>query len=154
MTFEKSPTAPRDSLSADRSDTDTEETRSILSRFMLDRHKRAAKALGCALTLADPRKWASTAIIWEARLEPVERYELARSVMLAMRPEDTEALFADVLGGAGYPLPTFFDPLDDAQGWADLANPIERRAYCFAAFMAMTKREQRDFINFARRGAT
>jgi len=117
---------------------------------MQDRHKRAAKALGYALVLADPKNWASTAIIWEARLEPAERYELARSVLLAMRPEDTEALFADVMGGAGYPLPPFLDPLDDAQWWADLANPAERRAYCLAAFMAMNKREQRDFLDFAK----
>ena len=91
---------------------------------MQDRHKRAAKALGYALTLADPQKWAATAIIWEARLVPAERYELARSILLAMPFEDSEAVFADVMGGAGYPLPTFLDPLDEAQWWADLAKPI------------------------------
>ena len=117
---------------------------------MKDRHKRAMKALGYALTIADPRHWALTAVVWEARLEMAERYEMARSLMLAMNPEDSEALFADVLGGAGYPIPPFLDPLDDAQWWADLANPAERRAYCLASFMAMSKREQRDFLDFAK----
>lgn len=115
-----------------------------------DRHQRAAKALGYALTLASPKHWDSTAIIWEARLELAERYELARSVMLAMCPETIEALFEDVMGGAGYPLPPLLDPLEDAKWWADLANPSERRAYCLAAFMSMSKREQRDFLDFAK----
>ncbi len=126
-----------------------QKSQSILSRFMLDRHKRAAKSLGYALTLADPMKWAATSIIWEARLEPPERYKLAHSVMLAMLPEDIEALIADVMGAAGYPLPPFLDPLTEAQWWAELANPAERRAYCLASFLAMTKREQRDFLDFA-----
>lgn len=141
---------PIDINSENPSPSNEKRPKSILSRLIKDRHKRAAKALGYALTLADPKNWAAIAIIWEARLEPAERYELARSVMLAMRPEDNEALAADVLGGAGLPLPPFLDPLDDAQWWADLANPTERRAYCLAAFMAMPKRDQRDFLEFAK----
>jgi hypothetical protein len=117
--------------------------------FMKDRHKRAAKSLGYALTMADPKKWASTAIIWEARLDTSERYQLARSVMLAMRPEDIEALVSDVLGGTGCPPPPFLAPLDDAHWWSALASPAERRAFCLAAFLAMSKREQRSFLAFA-----
>lgn len=130
-----------------------QKSQSILSRFMLDRHKRAAKTLGYVLTLAEPMKWAATARIWEARLNPTERYELARSVMLAMQPEDIEAVIADVTGAAGYPLPSFLDPLADAQWWAGLANPAELRAYCLAAFMSMTKREQGAFLDFANGGS-
>lgn len=117
--------------------------------FMKDRHKRAAKSLGYALTMADPKKWALSAIIWEARLNAAERYQLARSVMLAMRSEDIEALFSDVLGGAGYPPPTFLNPLEDAQWWSALASPAERRAFCLAAFLALSRQEQRSFLAFA-----
>lgn len=111
---------------------------------------RAARALSYALTLANPRKWAATSIIWEARLDHVERYELARSVLLAMRPEVTEVLFEDVMGGAGYPLPTFIDPLDDARWWADMANEAELEAFCFATFMALPRSVKLDFIEFAK----
>lgn len=119
-----------------------------------ERHKRAATTLGFTLTLNDRQAWASAAIVWEARLEPVERYRLARSVMAAMSPEDNEALILEVLGGAGFPIPPFLDALGDARFWAEMASPAERRAYCLAAFQAMPRNEQRQFVEFASGAAT
>ena len=82
-------------------------TANAMSLYAQDRHKRAARALGYALTLADRAWWSDTAVIWEARLDRAERYELARSVMLAMPPDDIEALCADVLTLAGRGAPLF-----------------------------------------------
>jgi hypothetical protein len=129
-------------------DTPSLKPKSSFSKLIKDRHKRAARMLGYVLTADNRPAWAAAALVWEARLDPAERYDLARSVMLAMRPEDNEALVADLLSGAGYPLPTFLDPLDDAQWWADTANPAELRAYALAAFMAMPQRDRLDFLEY------
>ncbi len=120
-----------------------------MSLYAKDRHKRAVKMLGYALTLATNECWRSTADVWTIRLTLDERYALALAALTTLPFEDAEQVLAEVMGGAGMPLPPFLDPLSDAQWWADLANPAERRAYCLAAFMSMTKREQRDFLEFA-----
>jgi hypothetical protein len=128
--------------------------RNTLSAHMQDRHKRAVKMLGYALVLDNPNAWASAADIWSVRLDPAERYSLAVAALMSLEAQDAEEVVAEVFEGAGYPLPQFLDePLDDAQWWADGANPAELRAYCLAAFTAMPRRDQADFLAFVSKEA-
>ena len=57
--------------------------------FALDRHKRAARAALCALTLQDerPEVWRDTAAILSARLSQAELVGLAFAALSAMHPE-------------------------------------------------------------------
>ncbi len=52
------------------------------------------------------------------------------------------------LGGAGAPLPTFLDLVDEAGFWADMATPDERAAYAVACFNRFSKRERDEFRDF------
>ena len=124
------------------------------SDLLPKRHLRSIRMLGYALTLNTLTDWQSLAYVWMARLTREERQALALAALTALTPEDAEEVAGQALGAAGYPLPPLLTPLDEAQWWADAANPAERRAYCLASFMAMAPKDQRDFLTFAKGAVT
>lgn len=123
--------------------------KSLLSRAITDRHKRASKALGLALFQGTDHAWRLTAEIWHLRLTADERYALALAALTTLPPDDMLEAVTAVLGGAGMPLPPFLEPLAEAQWWADIASPAELDAYLVAIFAALPKRKKRDFIEYA-----
>lgn len=124
-------------------------SKSALSRAIADRHKRASKALGLALFQGTDHAWRLTAEIWHLRLTADERYPAAVAMLSTLTPDDMLEAVTAVLGGAGMPLPSFLEPLDEAQWWADLASPAELDAYLVAIFATLPKRKKRDFIEYA-----
>jgi hypothetical protein len=63
--------------------------------FAQDRHKRAARAVLCALILDDerPEIWRDTARILAVRLTDHERFGLALAALLALDPAARELVF-------------------------------------------------------------
>jgi hypothetical protein len=64
-----------------------------MTRFALDRHKRAARAVGYALTANLPVLWHDLSLIFIARLTGVERAALAFAALRSLDPEDRERIF-------------------------------------------------------------
>lgn len=64
-----------------------------MARHAKDRHKRAAKALGFALTLDDPRGWSEAGVILGLRLTRKELASLAFATLRALDAEAREMVF-------------------------------------------------------------
>ena len=64
-----------------------------MSLYAKDRHKRAAKMLGFALTADTPDLWHGTAAVWAKRLTTAELASLAYAALLGLEPDDREAVF-------------------------------------------------------------
>lgn len=73
---------------------------------------------------------------------------VAWGALTEMTAEDA-AKVAALFAPAGPPIPAIFDPMADASWWAGLATAQERRAYCLATFLALSRRERREFVAFA-----
>lgn len=58
-----------------------------MSKYALDRHKRAARAFGYALTLGDESAWDGFAVILLARLTDRERGALAYTALRSLSTE-------------------------------------------------------------------
>jgi hypothetical protein len=75
--------------------------RSAMSLYGKDRHKRAAKMLGYALTLDDdPTIWTTTSAIWARRLTSTEFASIAYAALSALEPADREMTFNAAHWGA------------------------------------------------------
>jgi hypothetical protein len=79
--------------------------RSAMSRFAKDGHKRVARCLGYALTLATPQAWLDLSLILMARLSNAERAGLAYAALISLNPDDAHdvaslAIFGTSRGGA------------------------------------------------------
>lgn len=90
-----------------------------IQRFALDRHKRAARALGYALIADDPATWTVVGGVLALRLTPEERAHVARAA-------------CGDLPGAGVPLPPLTTTEAEAESWAAFADRRELRAYARA----------------------
>ncbi|TKA98556.1 hypothetical protein FAZ78_00425 [Cereibacter changlensis] len=64
-----------------------------MAAFAKDRHKRACRMLGYALTLDDPGTWGQTTLILSHRLTGMELVSLAFAAMRALEPDAREAVF-------------------------------------------------------------
>lgn len=131
--------------------TDISKTPAIASpgSIIADPHKRVSRAVGYALTVGLPSHWNASAVVWEANLRPDERADLARSVLMAMSPDDIAELAADLLEGAGFPLPPFMDsPSGEAHLWSEVASRDEVQAYCLASFRALSAKDQVEFVSY------
>ncbi len=62
-------------------------------------------------------------------------------------PEEAEMVAKAVLRSAGYPLPTFMNPMPEARYWASLASLNERKAYALASYEALPASEQAAFLD-------
>ncbi len=58
-----------------------------MSAFAQDRHKRAARVLGYALTDPALEMWISTGYVWSVRLTPLELACIAFTALSQMEPE-------------------------------------------------------------------
>ncbi|MFN4158604.1 MAG: hypothetical protein ACK4GO_09400 [Gemmobacter sp.] len=64
-----------------------------MSLYSQDRHKRAAKMLGFALTADDAAIWNDAGIVWATRLTTPELMALAFTVLSQLEPEAREMAF-------------------------------------------------------------
>ena len=64
-----------------------------MSLYAKDRHKRAARIVGYALTADDPAIWVQTAWLLGHRLSTMELASLAYAAMRALDPEAREMVF-------------------------------------------------------------
>lgn len=115
-----------------------------------DRYRRAAKVMFHALVLDDSSGWGDAAAVWAARLSEGERAAVALAALQSL-PEEAVANITSHVHGAGYPPPSFIDPLAQAQLWATAASGAELDAYLLAAFLALPKQRQQSFLNYAER---
>jgi hypothetical protein len=63
-----------------------------MSKYAQDRHKRAARMVGFALTADDPAIWGQTAAILAHRLTIKETASLAFAALRALEPEARESV--------------------------------------------------------------
>ena len=124
--------------------------RSMMARYAKPAHKKAAKALGYALTLDTPEAWLAASTVWQARLTPQEAAVAAWAALRATDPDLALIVASEALGGAGMPPAALGDVMDDAGWWADLAAPEERAAYAVACFNRFTPLERDQFLEFAK----
>lgn len=71
-----------------------------LSKFAKDRHKRACRMVGYALTADDPAIWHQTAAILAHRLSTRELASVAYAALRALDPEAREMVFGAAQWGA------------------------------------------------------
>lgn len=113
---------------------------------MKPEHKRMSRMMGYTLTLGDFDAWEGFSLVAMARMTAEERVSLAWSALRSLdTAEQAEMVAESVLRAAGYPLPTFLSPMDDARWWASLASLNERKAYALAAYEALPPHEQMAF---------
>ena len=67
--------------------------RTAMSRHAQDRHKRASKMLGYALTLGDAPTWAQAGAVWQMRLTEVELASVAFAALQGLEPDTRLAVF-------------------------------------------------------------
>ena len=119
-----------------------------LGNLMKAEHKRIARVIGYTLTLGDGDAWASLSAVASACLSVEERAALALAALRALdTPEQSELVAETVLTFAGYPLPPFLNPMEDARWWASFASLKERKAYALAAYEALPLAEQAAFYD-------
>ncbi|GAA0303380.1 hypothetical protein [Rhodovulum strictum] len=115
-----------------------------------DRHRRAVRLLGHALTSNNGAGWHAAAFVWAARLHQGELTCLAAAALLALEPDLREDVFRLVhwgeVSGAGAPIPPFLNVMDEARFWASMASRREAKAYALASFEAMTKIDRAAFL--------
>ena len=64
-----------------------------MSKHAQDRHKRAAKMLGYALTLNDAPTWVQAGAVWQMRLTEVELASVAFAALQGLEPDTRLAVF-------------------------------------------------------------
>jgi len=74
-------------------------SRSAISRFGKDEHKRAAKMLGYCLILGTPAAWGGLAPVLRNHLTPVERMSLAAAALASVEDDDIDTAIWAALGG-------------------------------------------------------
>ncbi len=71
-----------------------------MSKYAKDRHKRAARMLGYALTIGTPDAWNTAGFVFGARLTTAELASIAYSALRALDPDDREMTFNAAHWGA------------------------------------------------------
>lgn len=64
-----------------------------MSKHAQDRHKRAARMLGFALTLGDAPTWVQAGAVWQMRLTEEELASVAFAALQALEPDTRLAVF-------------------------------------------------------------
>ena len=108
-----------------------------------------SRSLGYCLELDDLDAWLGFATILRARLNVRERVALAYIALRALPAHRAQSAAEAAIGvGAGQPIAPFYNYMDEAAFWADMAAPDEREAYCLASFKAMPQERQAAFLDF------
>lgn len=116
--------------------------------YITPAHRSASRCLGFALTTNEFEAWRDCTAVWAAQLTEKERSGLSWAALRTLPPAVAEDVAATALERAGLPFPLLGPVVEEATFWASKATPIEREAYCFAAYSAMTSSRQRAFLNF------
>jgi hypothetical protein len=74
--------------------------RNAMSKYSQDRHKRAARMLGFALSLGDAPTWVQAGAVWQLRLTEVELASVAFAALQGMEPDTRLAVFEAAHWGA------------------------------------------------------
>ncbi len=64
-----------------------------MSKHSQDRHKRAARMLGFALTLGDAPTWVQAGAVWQLRLTELELASIAFAALQGLEPDTRLAVF-------------------------------------------------------------
>ena len=67
--------------------------RNAMSMYGKDRHKRACRMLGYALTLGDAPTWVQAGAVWQMRLTEEELASVAFAALQALEPDTRLAVF-------------------------------------------------------------
>lgn len=111
-------------------------------------YQSVAKAICYALFLRHTDAWVGLPVILRARLDERERGALAYVALRAMDAENAAHVAEAFTSGAGMPGAPFFNHMDEAAFWADMADPAELDAYALASFNRMAPARQAAFLNF------
>ena len=120
---------------------------------MTTAYRAVAQSICDALTHEHPDAWAGLPVIFRARLSERERGMLAYFAMCAMDVENAAKVNDAFTNGAGIPGAPFFNHMDEATFWADMADPGELDAYALASFNRMGSARKKAFLNFIRKRA-
>ncbi|KQI67601.1 hypothetical protein AN189_14920 [Loktanella sp. 3ANDIMAR09] len=112
------------------------------------RHKRAARSIAYALTQQSPDAYACLPIIFRARLDQIERAMIAWAALTSLDCDTAQEVASVALKGAGYPLPSEVDAMDDARWWAARASRQEVKAFALASFEAMPLTDRQAFLAY------
>jgi hypothetical protein len=113
-----------------------------LSNHLKSEHQRMSKILGYALTAGSDHGWDAFSLVAAVRLKFSERASLAFATLTSLDAETACDVVNAALIYAGYPLPTFLNPVSEARQWASLATRPERKAYALAAYEALSIEDQ------------
>lgn len=127
----------------------------LIRTHMPDRYRRVARTIGlCLFSGRSYENCHGLSVVLTARLEPHERAALGWAVLRSMTPEQAmDVLNTALPNRAGQPIAAFYDPVDEAANWAEMADPDELDAYAVAVFNAMPRSRKRAFLDFAGRAA-
>lgn len=117
---------------------------------MTTAYRAVAQSICNALTHEHPDAWGALPAILRARLSERERGMLAYFAMYAMDVENVAKVIDSFTSGAGMPGAPFFNHMDEAAFWADMADPGELEAYALACFNRMELPRQKAFLSFIR----
>jgi len=132
----------------------TGDGRISITNRMPDTYKRVSRCVSYCLKLADAEAWHGLTVVFTTRLTPKERTALAWAVLRSLTPEQVVAVVETVLpDGTSAPIAPFFNHVNEAAFWADMAEPEALEAYCLASFNAMPSSRQAAFLEFVKRGA-
>lgn len=112
------------------------------SNYMKSEHQRMSKMLGYALAADSDHGWNAFSLVAAVRLKLSERASLAFATLASLDAETACDVVQAALKHAGYPLPTFLNPMSEARQWASLATRPERKAYALAAYEALSVEDQ------------
>ena len=113
-----------------------------LSQYMKSEYQRMSKMLGYALVSDSDDGWNAFSLVAAVRLKVSERASLAFATLTSLDGETALDVVSAAFEHAGYPLPTFLDPMNEARQWASLATRGERKAYALAAYEALSVEDQ------------
>jgi DNA-directed RNA polymerase specialized sigma24 family protein len=124
----------------------------LVSKYAQKRHKRAARSLGFALTLADFDGWQKFNHIIGNLLTAEERAGLAYAAMRSLTEEQRQIVADGVFPSEmGAPLSGIGSIEDDAVWWAKNASEVERSIYLLACFNSLPPDRQKAFVEHAKR---
>jgi len=120
---------------------------SNLSEYMKSEYQRMSKVLGYALVTDSDQGWHAFSLVAAVRLKLSERASLAFATLTSLDGETAIEVVSAAFEHAGYPLPTFLDPMSEARQWASLATRPERKAYALATYEALSIEDQIAFCD-------
>ena len=115
--------------------------------------KRKIRVLSCVFLLDNFDAWADLSIFMASILPYADRVKLVWSFLRLLDPDDIVATAEAVLPTrTPSPIAPLFSHTDEAEFWADTADPEAIEAYCLACFERMAPARQVAFLNYVQQG--